>query len=145
MNTYFITYTTGEYDSFTSHVYSIDADSKDAIMDEVITQIHAFRKTTTDYNNAKEKALGSYPKPSSTNYSENLTKYYDNLVKFTQEFGYDPNGFQFFEYIIQPFDGIVKNYSDIEYYPDINEILNMASFEIYDVEEYISECRPRKA
>lgn len=138
MNTYFITYNTGQYDSYERSVYAFDAESKDVIMDEVVKQIHVFHKLKSDYELAKEKEVGSYPNESLKEYSEKVNKYYAELIEFIKVNGYEPCYFHIFNYVIKPFDDIM------EYYPDINEISNRANFEIYDVEEYIDTSRPRK-
>ncbi len=63
METFIVTYHSGEYDSYNDHVYSITAESKEAILDEIFKAIDFYVDNQLKWRNdsLKHTYLGSLP------------------------------------------------------------------------------------
>lgn len=49
MQTYFVTYSTGSYDTYVEHVYAIDAESAEALNDELIRAYNVYKTDNLSY------------------------------------------------------------------------------------------------
>lgn len=130
MQTFFITYNTGEYDSYSEHVYAIDAISKDEITKELEKAVDEF---IIHRNN--RKTFDSMYRPigkmcDTTQWKE----YYTKVDEFIREHGYTPPFKIYNDINLYPFDEIMESGKE-------TAILN-SCLEIYTIEEYIEKCKP---
>lgn len=129
MQTFFVTYNTGEYDSYCDRVYSIDAISKDEIVKE-------FEKAVDEYvvYRNKRKMVDSTYRPEGKMSGEKQWKeYYKKVGEFIEEHGYCPP-FQIYDFILYPFDEIMESGKE--------KAIHDSCLEIYTIEEYIENSRP---
>jgi hypothetical protein len=136
MKTFFVTYNTGEFDSYVEHVYSFDAESKEDLYAEIYKAIESYCDYSWRFNAAKSEIIETYrPKNPKTAgqkqyllYNKKLMELYDKYPGMCSltVYGYQislPNDLM---------DGSVE------------EACKSAALEIHSVEEYIQFCRPNK-
>lgn len=134
MKTFFVTYNTGEYDSYHEHVYAIDAESKEALHEEISNAFDAYVSYQTTYR-AERKKVDEF-RPKSVNAGEKQYKeYYTQLSKFSETHPY-VGDFFVYDFAITPFDETMTCSKD--------EAFEKSGFEIYTIEEYIEIRRPAK-
>jgi hypothetical protein len=129
MQTFFITYNTGEYDSYSDHVYSIDAISKDEIVKELEKAVDEFivyksRRNVLDSTHRPEGKMSG---------QKQWQEYYQKIKEFIQEYGSTPP-FQVYDFILYPFDEIMESGKE--------KAIKDSCLEIYTIEEYIENSRP---
>lgn len=134
MQTFFVTYNTGEYDSYCDHVYAIDAESKEVLYEEISNAFDNYVEYQTTYREERKKVDNF--RPTSPNAGEKQYKeYYMQLAKFTENHPY-VGDFFVYDYAITPFDEAMTCTKD--------EAFEKSGFEIYTIEEYIQIVRPIK-
>jgi hypothetical protein len=134
METFFVTYNTGEYDSYHEHVYTIDSESKEALYQEIRNAFDEYVEYQTKYMEERKKVDKFRPETSTADKKE-FSKYYTHLSTFYETY---PNVADFFVYdcAITPFDETMICKKD--------EAFVKSGFEIYTMEEYIEIRRPVK-
>jgi hypothetical protein len=135
MATFFITYSTGEYDSYYEYVYTIDANSKEDLREEVSRAFDVYVDCQIKYHQASEEVDAKYRPKSSTAGERQFKEYYAKLGEFYEAYSYVRN-FYVFGNPIAPFDKAMTS--------EKTEAFTKAMFEIYTVDEYIAHCRPGK-
>jgi hypothetical protein len=135
METFFVTYNTGEYDSYHDHVYAIDAVSKEALYEEISNAFDNFSEYMKKYHK-DHKELDDLYRPKSANAGEKQFKeYHIKLNEFYENNPYISN-FSVFGHKIAVFDETMTC--------EKQEAFERSGFEIYTIEEYIERVRPEK-
>jgi hypothetical protein len=136
MTTFFITYNTGEYDSYHDHVYTIDAESKKALYAGISRAFDVFVDYQKKYIEARKEVDAKYrPKTPGPGGERQFKEYHIKLNEFFETYPY-VNSFYVFGYPIAPFDEVMICEKD--------EAFKKAGFEIFTTDEYIEYCRPGK-
>lgn len=137
METFFITYNTGEYDSYREHVYVINAESKEALYEEISKAIDIFENNNYIYRTERNRIDELYrPKNVKTLGEKVIKEYHQKLDEFFEKYSPQYN-YIVFGFYITPFDKTTVGTKDQAFYS--------ANLKIYTVEEYIESCRPEKA
>lgn len=126
MTTFFISYTTGEYDSFYEHAYTFDAESKEALLAEVERAVNAFKEYETKRREAR-KAIDEYRGSRSS--EEYLAKWQEFRTNYPRV-----DNLHVFGHWIALFDNVMSE--------EVEEVLYRAGFQIHTIDEYIEICRP---
>ena len=135
MGTFFVTYNTGEYDSYYEHVYAFDAESKEALYVEIHDAFDAYVEYQTKYREGRKQIDEQY-RPKSPNAGEKqFKKYNEKLKEFFETHPYATD-FVVFGYIISQFDDVMICEKD--------DAFSNACLEIHSVSEYIEFVRPQK-
>jgi len=134
MQTFFVTYNTGEYDSYYEHVYSIDAESKEALYVEIHEAFDAFVDYQKKYREELEK-VKEYRSTSKTAGEKQYKKFHGMLKDFFEKYKFT-NDFVVYGYEIPSFDETMTSNKD--------DAFEKSSLEIHSVEEYIEFVRPKK-
>ena len=135
MPTFFITYNTGEYDSYYEHVYTIDAESKGALHEEVNRAFDVFVDYQTKCSEARKEVDYKYRPKSSSAGEKQFKEYHAKLNEYFEAYPY-VNNFYVFGYPIAPFDEAMICEKE--------EAFSKAGFEIFTIDEYVEYCRPGK-
>jgi hypothetical protein len=135
METFFVTYNTGEYDSYCEHVYAIDAESKKSLYEEISKAFDTYVAYETKYREDR-KQIDEQFRPKSANAGEKQYKeYHIKLNEFYENNPYISN-FIVFGYNIALFDETMTC--------EKQEAFERSGFQIYTIEEYIERVRPEK-
>jgi hypothetical protein len=136
MQTFFVTYNTGEYDSYQEHVYSIDAESKEAIFDEISRAIDVYVDYQEKYHAARSELDKKYrPKNTKTAGKKDWEIWHQEYNKFNENNPY--------VYWISFFGNKLAVFDEIRF-EDKMKAIESAGLDIMTVNEYIESCRPDK-
>lgn len=137
MQTFFVTYNTGEYDSFYEHVYTFEAETKDDIHQEIIRSVNSYVEYQHTYKKERKILDEKYRIKNTKTASEKQWKdWHTAFDEFNKKFPY-VSSLTVFGYNIAIFD-------DIFIYNTVEETLKDSSLDIMTVDEYIESCRPDK-
>lgn len=136
LETFFVTYNTGEYDSYYEHVYAIDAESKEALYVEIHDAFDAYVSYQTKYQEERNKIDAQYRPKSSSAGEKQFKLYHEKLKEFYEEWPC-ASDFIVFGYTIPPFDEAMICEKD--------DAFEKAGLEIHSVSEYIESVRPVRA
>ena len=134
MQTFFVTYNTGQYDSYYEHVYAIDAESKEALYIEIDDAYDTYLAYHQKLREEREK-VDKYRPTSSSAGEKQFKQYNDKLYQFLKNYPYKSN-FTVYGYEIAAFDEIMIYEKD--------EVVADSNLEIHSVDEYIEFVRPTK-
>jgi len=135
METFFVTYNTGEYDSYYEHVYAIDAESKEALYVEIHDAFDAYVEYQTKYREGQKQVNEKYRPKSSSAGEKQYKLYHEKLLEFYEKYPY-VSDFVVFGYKIPSFDEAMTSEKD--------DVFSNAGLEIHSVSEYIEFVRPQK-
>lgn len=137
MQTFFIKYNTGEYDSYYEHIYSIDAESKQDLMDEITKATKAYVHYKEVYDEQRNKVDELYrPKNPKTVGKNSMALYHEKLNEFYDRYDY-PVALVVYGLSISPFDDLNKE--------RVDSAISLANLTIHTVEEFIECCRPERS
>jgi hypothetical protein len=136
METFFVTYNTGEYDSYFEHTYTIDAPSKEALIEEIKKSFERYYDLKKQKRQAMDDVIQKYrPKNLKTAGQKDWQLYNSEVDKVFSKFGIIGK--------MVVFGNLMPPFSD--YYDDNNDkIIEDSYLSVYSIAEYIEYCRPEK-
>lgn len=137
MQIFFVTYNTGEYDSYCEHVYAINAVSKEALLAEIDRACDEYLDWHHKYRTERQRINDEFrPKNHKTAGEKQWKIYNQELNKFLEEFGTSRYDMNVFGCKIPTFDELTVSGKD--------KAIADSGLDIMTVEEYIESCRPQK-
>lgn len=134
MQTFFVTYSTGEYDSHCEHVYTIDAASKEELLAEIDRACDRFCDKMHDWKNNR-RLLDEKFRPKNYKAAGEIQwkTYHQELNKFFEKFDFQ-RSLVVFGKSIAPFDDLTSSSCK-------EEAIQSSDLSVMAVEEYIEHCR----
>ena len=136
MQTFFVSYNTGEYDSYHEYVYSIDAESKEVLLAEIDRAcdeyIAAYSGWLNECNLVRQE-YKQYRKERGGSNGLDVKSYHNKIKKAYDKFPY-PSSMIIFGNKIAPFDELNVSGKD--------KAIVDSGLDIMTIDEYIVSCRP---
>lgn len=135
VQTFFLTYHTGSYDSFQEHVYTIDAESKEQLLLEFREAFVLYLEECKNFQKLYDTHI--QPIRVNINSSEQERLHYLSAIKlFHSRYGTTPYFIKFRNFELVPLDEEFSN--------DIDEIFGNSHVNVFSIDEYIENHRPPK-
>jgi hypothetical protein len=137
MQTFFIIYNTGEYDSYCDRVYAIDAESKEALYEEINRSCDEYIKIITEMKNNRKDIEEQYRPKNIKTYGQKDWSIYNRMLNSHFDKYKNIDKLSVYDCLIAPFDELFGYYGK-------EAAIKNSCLNILTIEEYIDYRRAEK-